>query len=79
MGDVIDRLRPVSFRYRHDVKGRLHYGLIFEDTEGVAPILCERSGDRPEDCRIGYEAINLILLREMQDVRKRLDMLEGVK
>lgn len=76
MGDVIDNLRPVSFRYKSDRKSRLHYGLIYEDTESVAPILCEKSGDRPEDCRIGYDAINLILLREMQAVRLRLATLE---
>lgn len=77
MGEIIDALRPVSFRYKHDRKGRLHYGLIYEDTEEVAPILCERSGDRPEDCRIGYGDINLILLKEMQSIRRRLRSLEG--
>lgn len=77
MGDVVDHLEPVQFRYRHDGKHRLHYGLIFEDVEPVAPILCEKQSDKPQDKRIGYDAINIILLKEMQSVRRRLERLEG--
>lgn len=79
MGYVVDHLEPVQFRYRHDGKHRLHYGLIFEDAEQVAPILCEKQSDKPQDKRIGYDTINIILLKEMQSVRKRLRELEGVR
>lgn len=78
MGAVIDRLEPVEFRYKHDRKGRLHYGLIFEDTEKVAPVLCDRvnGGVDPRDRRIGYEAINIMLLKEVQSLRRRMEGLE---
>lgn len=77
MGEKIDRLRPVSFVYNEDETGKTQYGLIHEETVGILPDVC--AGAEDEDPRakgINYVSLVPVLLKEIQDLRKRTAVLE---
>lgn len=78
MGAKIDRLAPVSFIYNNDEEGRKRFGLIQEDTAKVMPEIC--SGDensKPEERSINYLDLVPVLLKEIQELRKRVSWLES--
>lgn len=78
MGAKIDRLAPVSFIYNNDEEGRKRFGLIQEDTAKVMPEIC--SGDensKPEERAINYVDLVPVLLKEIQELRKRVSGLES--
>ena len=77
-GDIIDRLEPVSFVYNGDRNNKKHFGLIYEDTVGVLPEICE-PGDEKTDKAINYVELVPVLLKEIQSLRKRVEELEEVK
>jgi hypothetical protein len=63
--EVILSLKPVSFRYKHelDPEGTLQFGLVAEEVEKVDPHLVARAHDgKPYTVR--YEAVNAMLLNE---------------
>ena len=71
--EQIDELNPVTFVYRNDPKERTHYGLIYEETLPVMPEICvEDDGVKG----INYVELVPVLLKEIQDLRKRTAMLE---
>jgi len=73
-GEKIDRLWPVSFVYNKDKTETVHNGLIYEDTVDVLPEICkEENGEKS----INYMELVPILLKEIQDLRKRVAMLEA--
>ena len=77
-GDAIDKLNPVSFMYkterkRGDGKGRTSYGLVYEDTVEVLPEICDNTKEQKS---INYMSLVPILLKEVQDLRKRVATLE---
>lgn len=78
VGSVIDKLEPVSFAYNNDPKNRKRLGLIYEDTVGVLPEICE-PGDERTDKAINYVELVPVLLKEIQSLRKRVKELEEVK
>lgn len=63
--DVILSLRPVAFRYKHDLDplGTPQFGLIAEEVEKVAPELVLRD-DQGKIYSVRYEQINAMLLNE---------------
>lgn len=77
-GNIVDNLRPVTFRYNLDPDEKLHYGLIFEDLVNKYPALVQ---DNPDDLRkrVNYNELVPILLAEIQDLRKRVKDLETGK
>ena len=77
-GNVIDRLKPVSFAYNNDKSNKTHFGLIYEDTVGVLPEICE-PGDERTDKAINYVELIPVLLKEIKSLRKRVKELEEVK
>ena len=77
-GDVIDRLNPVSFAYNSDRTNKTHFGLIYEDTVGILPEICD-PGDDKTDKSINYVELVPVLLKEIQSLRKRVEELEEVK
>lgn len=77
MGAEIDQLRPVSFIYNDDETGKTQYGLIHEETVGIMPDICSGAeGDDPKAKGINYISLVPVLLKEIQDLRKRTAMLE---
>src|SRR6266446_2799739 len=63
--DVLLALRPVTFRYKHelDPEGIPQFGLVAEEVEKVNPALVVRDADgKPYSVR--YEQINAMLLNE---------------
>jgi hypothetical protein len=77
MGDLIDRLTPVSFVYNADTNERKHLGLIFEDTLPVMPDICVGNEyGAPEDKSINYTELIPVLLKEIQSLRARVKELE---
>ena len=69
--DVILALKPVTFKYNHDVKGTSCFGLIAEDVAVVDPGLVVRSKTGVETVR--YEQINAMLLNEFPKEHKRVE------
>ncbi len=78
---IIDKLEAVSFIYRADPRQKRHYGMIYEDTEKVAPLLCVQlrdDDDNPRNLGIDYSSLTILLLREVQDLRKRVKAVESM-
>lgn len=73
-GQRLDLLRPVTFSYKDDPKGKTRYGLIYEDTLPVMPEICVEN-DQGEKA-INYMELVPMLLKEIQDLRKRVSYLE---
>lgn len=70
--DGFDKLNPVSFRYLNS-KDK-HFGLVYEDTVEYFPEICHED----ENGRKGVAYIDMIavLIKEVQDLRKRVAELE---
>lgn len=78
MGDIIDRLKPVLYRYVWDPSGQpIRHGLIYEDTLPVLPEICEAKQPGAASATIMYEELTPILLKEIQLLRARVSALEG--
>ena len=76
-GEKLDKLQPVSFIYNNDEEERTKFGLIFEDAVDVIPEICEGDADiDPENAGIDYVKLVPLLLKEIQDLRKRVADLE---
>ena len=84
MGDLLDRLVPVSFKYNFKhVKDQVRYGLILEDAVKVLPVICnvpdyeEGSAEYTSEATIMYSDLIAPMLREIQSLRRRVAALEG--
>ena len=78
-GTIIDKLKPVSFAYNNDPQNKKHLGLIYEDTVDVLPEICDetKQNNSPETVKsINYVELVPLLLKEIQDLRKRVAELE---
>lgn len=73
VGEIIDKLEPVSFVYKNDDKKDKHFGLIYEDTIDTVPEICVDGG---KEKGINYVELVPLLLKEIQDLRKRVSELE---
>ena len=77
VGDKLDKLRPVSFVYKNKKDKKTHFGLIHEETYDIMPEICVGDHDTdPEDKAICYTDLVPILLKEVQELRKRVATLE---
>lgn len=73
MGEKLDQLQPVTFRYNND-PDKLRYGLVYEDTLPVMPEICVEGNDVGS---INYTELVPMLLKEVQILRKRVAELEA--
>lgn len=73
MGDILDRLVPVSFAYKSE-PDKPRYGLIYEDTKKVMPVICFDDGKG--DPGIVYTDLIAPMLKEIQSLRARVKALE---
>ncbi len=73
VGDMLDRLVPVSYEYKHHV-GDVRYGFIYEDALEVLPEICLDTGDG--DPGIRYTDLIAPMIKEIQSLRKRVAKLE---
>ena len=76
MGNIIDNLKPVEFSYTYDPKRTRNYGLIYEDTINLLPYICDPATSNDDRPGINYAALTPVLLKEIQDLRKRVKTLE---
>lgn len=78
MGSESDRLydlRPVTFNWRHDDNDVVSWGLIAEEVHEAMPELVEYDElDLPESVK--YEELSVLLVNEVQKLRKRLATIE---
>lgn len=83
MGDIIDMFSPVLFRYNwEDESHPIHHGLIYEDVKEFYPEICiEPDASRGESgamyTGIDYSELITVLLKEAQNLRKRVATLEA--
>jgi hypothetical protein len=64
-GARVSELRPVTFAYRDDASGAVHYGLIAEEVEAMYPELVTHTA-AGEVQAVRYEALVPLLLDELQ-------------
>ena len=85
--DIIDSFEPVTFNYigQDDVRA---YGVIADDVEKFAPDLCyyqeklDENGEPTGEMEIesvSYQGIQMLMLKEIQRLRRRVAALEGGK
>ena len=69
-------LRPVTFHYKSDTKGKPQFGLIAEEVAKVSPalVLPDRDG-KPYTVR--YDAVNAMLLNEFLKEHRRVEELKS--
>jgi hypothetical protein len=73
--EAILALKPVTFKYNSDKKGKTQYGLIAEEVAEVAPDLVFR--DKNGDVQtVRFEQINAMLLNEFLKEHKKVQNLE---
>jgi len=64
-------LKPVTFKYNSDSKGRTQYGLVAEDVAKVNPdLVVQRNG---EISTVRYEQVNVMLLNEFLKEHKKVE------
>ena len=70
--DAFDQLEPVSFQYK--LSDDTHFGLIYEDLINLYPELCHE--DNEGNKGVAYIDMIAVLIKEVQDLRKRVAELE---
>ena len=73
VGEIIDKLNPVSFVYDNDPNETKRKGLIYEEAIEVLPEICVQNYN---DKAIMYMELIPMLLKEIQCLRKRVKELE---
>ena len=63
-------LKPVTFKYNSDIKGRTQYGLVAEEVAEVNPDLVVRKNG--EISTVRYEQVNAMLLNEFLKEHKKV-------
>lgn len=79
LGATTDRLldlRPVSFRYKAQPEGPVHFGLIAEEVAEVMPELVVHGKDGQIET-VAYHELAPMLLNEVQKQRRQIDMLKS--
>ena len=76
--EAILALRPVTFRYKHDLdpEGIPQFGLVAEEVEKVNPDLVARD-DQGKPYTVRYEAVNAMLLNEFLKEHRKVQELEA--
>ena len=76
--EAILALKPVSFRYKHDVdpEGTPQFGLVAEEVEKVNPALVARDA-QGKVYTVRYEAVNAMLLNEFLKQHRNVQELEA--
>jgi Chaperone of endosialidase len=74
--EVLFALKPVTFKYNSDKKGKTQYGLIAEDVAGVAPDLVFRDNNG-DVATVRFEQIGAMLLNEFLKEHKKVQNLEA--
>jgi hypothetical protein len=77
--EAILALRPVTFRYKHEIDPRRvpQFGLVAEEVAEINPDLVVRD-DNGEVYIVRYEAVNAMLLNEFLKEHKKVEDLEGI-
>ena len=73
VGEKLDKLTPVTFIYDYDTSEKEQMGLIYEDTIEIMPEICIQD---EANKAISYVELIPALLKEIQDLRKRVAELE---
>ena len=73
VGEKLDQLKPVTYIYDYDETETRRPGLIYEDTIDIMPEICTC-----DESNKGISYVDLIplLLKEIQDLRKRVNVIE---
>lgn len=74
MGTILDKLNPVSYIYNDDPFNQKRYGLIYEDTVKICPVICSEHGASKT---INYIDLIPVLIKEIQSLRIRVKQLEN--
>ena len=76
--EAILALKPVSFRYKHEVdpEGTPQFGLVAEEVEKVDPALVARDA-QGKVYTVRYEAVNAMLLNEFLKQHRNVQELEA--
>ena len=75
VGEIIDKVRTVEFKYNNDSADRTRFGLIYEELVKILPELC-RQDDKTGEFGIEYDDFIAVLLKQAQESRKKEKELE---
>ena len=73
--EAILALKPVTFHYKNDSKGKLQFGLIAEEVAKVNPDLVVRDA-QGEIYTVRYDAVNAMLLNEFLKEHRKVEQFE---
>ncbi len=76
VGEIIDNVRTVEFKYNNDSADRTRFGLIYEELVKLLPEVC-RKDDKTGELGIEYDDFIAILLKQAQESRKKEKELEN--
>jgi hypothetical protein len=68
---IIDKFRPIKYEYKDEL-GQIRFGFIAEEVAEFCPSLCGTNNES-----LNYTDIIPILVKEVQNLRKRIKVLEG--
>ena len=74
--EAVLALKPVTFHYKSNAKGRPQFGLIAEDVEKVNPDLVVRDA-KGQIYTVRYEAVNAMLLNEFLKEHRKVEEQEA--
>ena len=75
--EAVLALKPVTFHYNSNAKGRPQFGLIAEDVEKVNPDLVVRDA-KGQIYTVRYEAVNAMLLNEFLKEHRKVEQLKSI-
>jgi septal ring factor EnvC (AmiA/AmiB activator) len=74
--EAILGLKPVTFRYKNDTRGKPQFGLIAEEVDKVNPDLVVRDA-QGEIYTVRYDAVNAMLLNEFLKEHRKVEEQEA--
>lgn len=92
LSTFFDSLKPATFKYNNGTSGRRHMGLIAQDVQaslaecGISQtdnaVFCswkvtDKDGNETETCGIRYEELIPLAIYEIQELKKKVQSLEG--
>jgi hypothetical protein len=71
---TLDKIRPVS--YYNIISQNIDLGVIAHELQEIYPFMVHGEKDGPSHQRVNYISIICILIKEIQRLKERVDLLE---
>ena len=68
----------MEFTFKNDLSNKIHYGFIAQDLERIYPELVNGEKDGEQLQSVNYTGLIPILIKEIQDLKDRVKILEDI-